>query len=29
MMDWLYHLPVVWMAVVVAAGIGVATAVIY
>jgi hypothetical protein len=29
MMDWLYHLPVVWMAVVVVAGIGVATAVIY
>ena len=29
MMDWLYHLPVVWMAVVVVAGIGFATAVIY
>ena len=28
-MDWLYHLPVVWMAVVVVAGIGVASAVIY
>ena len=28
-MDWLYHLPVVWMAVVGVAGIGVATAVIY
>ena len=29
MMDWLYQLPVVWMAVVVFAGIGVVTAAIY
>jgi len=28
-MDWLYHLPVVWMAAVVVAGIGVVTALIY